>query len=785
MDTDTALAQASWIWLPQEAPTAHQYVCFRRTFALVERPEQAILDLSVDSDFVLYVNGAEAGRGQFSDYPERKTFTRIDLATHLKPGDNTLAVLAYYRGEDFFEYRKGEPGLILALTAGTVRVSTDALWKAIVHPAFASGPMPRVTPQMGFTTSFDAREDIPWTEPGFKDESWASAEVVAPATGGFWREILPRPVPPLTLEAPSASSVAFQGKFIRTRERDSTAETMAHDALVPRSAAHTLEPHGDAEPLVFEPPSDGMTGRFAVIDVGCEEVGLLTLEMEAPAGTVLEVGHGEHLDDGAVRMWVGKRNFADRYVCGEGRRRYVLPFRRLGARYLQIHASGFTSAVRLHYAGLTPTRFPVEEGGGFSTPDALARAIYEVSVRTMELCMHEHYEDCPWREQANYAYDSRHQALFGYYTFGNYAFAEASFDLTGRGYREEDGLLELAAPAKYPVTIPIESLVWIAALAEHWLHSGSSALYERFAGEVTGILDKMIARRDPATGLYRPPGGPGMWHHYEWSAGLSGEDKDDVTHEHHAAFNLYLHESLGSTAWMLAQSGDHVAARQMEATRSALGAAIDRWFWNENGYYATRLVHGRQRLAHDNVQLLALHEGLVPKQRQGRVLETLYAGGLQEAMLAGLMYLVRGLMPVDEAARRFVSATVAKHWEMMLRVGATSFWETQRGGDDFSFAGSLCHGWGGLPAYYYQAWVLGIRPLEPGFRRFIVSPYPDRFWTASGAIPTPLGPITVEWRRIDDGLALTAKGPEELTPVLEPLPEAPVIHGTYNRRPLV
>ena len=38
----------------------------------------------------------------------------------------------------------------------------------------------------------------------------------------------------------------------------------------------------------------------------------------------------------------------------------------------------------------------------------------------------------------------------------------------------------------------------------------------------------------------------------------------------------------------------------------------------------------------------------------------------------------------------------------MLREGATTFWETIQGADDFSDAGSLCHGWSALPVYYYE-----------------------------------------------------------------------------------
>ena len=39
----------------------------------------------------------------------------------------------------------------------------------------------------------------------------------------------------------------------------------------------------------------------------------------------------------------------------------------------------------------------------------------------------------------------------------------------------------------------------------------------------------------------------------------------------------------------------------------------------------------------------------------------------------------------------------------MLDQGATTFWETILGAADFDGAGSLCHGWSALPAYYYHA----------------------------------------------------------------------------------
>ena len=66
--------------------------------------------------------------------------------------------------------------------------------------------------------------------------------------------------------------------------------------------------------------------------------------------------------------------------------------------------------------GIYGAKYPVEHvpyaGNG------IPREIYDTAVYTLECCMHEHYEDCPWREQAQYTMDSRTQMLCGYYAFG-------------------------------------------------------------------------------------------------------------------------------------------------------------------------------------------------------------------------------------------------------------------------------------------------------------------------------------------------------------------------------
>ena len=68
------------------------------------------------------------------------------------------------------------------------------------------------------------------------------------------------------------------------------------------------------------------------------------------------------------------------------------------------------------------------------------KMIWETGRKTLELCMHEHYEDCPWREQSQYGMDSRVQVLCGYYAFGEYDFPRETFRMMSHALKE-DGFL--------------------------------------------------------------------------------------------------------------------------------------------------------------------------------------------------------------------------------------------------------------------------------------------------------------------------------------------------------
>ena len=79
-------------------PAGFSRAQFRRVFEVEEVPAQAPLRLSADSRYVLWVNGAEVGRGPIRSQPRRLRYDEYDIAGHLLPGMNVVAVLVTYYG---------------------------------------------------------------------------------------------------------------------------------------------------------------------------------------------------------------------------------------------------------------------------------------------------------------------------------------------------------------------------------------------------------------------------------------------------------------------------------------------------------------------------------------------------------------------------------------------------------------------------------------------------------------------------------------------------------------
>jgi len=158
---------------------------------------------------------------------------------------------------------------------------------------------------------------------------------------------------------------------------------------------------------------------------------------------------------------------------------------------------------------------------------------------------------------------------------------------------------------------------------------------------------------------------------------------------------------------------------------------------------------------------------------------TLKAGGPRDLSTFYGFYVLNALAKAGEfeTAQEFIST----YWGGMLDFGATTFWEdfdlawTENAGriDELvppgkkdihgdcgahcyvGFRHSLCHGWASGPTAWLSRQVLGVEPVEPGFKKVRIRPNLGRLKWAEGTYPTPHGVIRVRHERRADGTVET------------------------------
>jgi alpha-L-rhamnosidase len=138
----------------------------------------------------------------------------------------------------------------------------------------------------------------------------------------------------------------------------------------------------------------------------------------------------------------------------------------------------------------------------------------------------------------------------------------------------------------------------------------------------------------------------------------------------------------------------------------------------------------------------------------------------------------------NEAGARALELIMAKNdrsWRHMVESGATITWEAwdhkYKPNQDWN------HAWGAAPANLLPRYVLGVQPRVAGWAEVVVRPHPGSLAHAAGKIPTPRGPIQVQWRN-ETNFNLTLQLPADLAARVE-LPARENSQGVFvENRPV-
>ena len=161
--------------------------------------------------------------------------------------------------------------------------------------------------------------------------------------------------------------------------------------------------------------------------------------------------------------------------------------------------------------------------------------------------------------------------------------------------------------------------------------------------------------------------------------------------------------------------------------------------------------------------------GLLPAERSADVLAWLAEQEMRCSVYAA-QYFLDGLF-AHGAGKRAVELMLAdgnRSWKHMIDSGATITWEAwdlrYKPNQDWN------HAWGAAPANLLPRYVLGAAPATPGWATASIRPCPSGLAFARGRVPTPRGPIAIDWQQ-EETFRLSLRLPDGMTARLE-LPAA-------------
>ncbi len=681
---------ARWIWA-ENAEGPDSYAEFIADIEVTDAAGTTIA-ISADSNYALYINGVFADSGQYADFPFHKVYDEIDVSRLVSPGVNRIAVIVWYYGVPSFTYYIGDPGLIFEVRQdGRQILVSDEKILSRKSRRYAGGRCTYITSQLGLTFHADLTHGEEWMRSG--GEGFTPSVLCKKMPARLW----PREIKKLELADEPHAVMVQQGSFVYGDDADNGSK-MQNAALSFRSA---YEMSGKW-PYGKELSAEGGSGIFFIMDMGSETAGYVDFDIEVPAECEAEIGWGEHLVDGRCRTSIAERNFSASVTLAAGRNVYMNPFRRLGCRYVQFFVH--SDRVRINHAGVRTCDYPVRRKP-FKTNNLLHREIYEVCCNTLIKCMHEHYEDCPWREQSFYTLDSRNQMLCGYYAFEGFEFPRAGLRLIAMSIRE-DGQLPICFPTNERLAIPFFTLAFLIQLEEYFRYSGDAETVAFCFEAARKIIDTFTGRIDEKGLIPNFDETKKYWNFYEWQPYLNGRGNEGLVYD--TCLNAMLSLALGSFAALCDVTKTDPAPYL--AARKALNSNIaDRLYDADSGLFLICIGQERaQRSVLANA--LALLCGAADGLDREKMLQVILDNGSGDtgieiipATLSMHTFRYEALLCEDrERYKKAIIDEIDRVYLKMLRAGATSFWETEKGEADFYRAGSLCHGWSAMPIYYYN-----------------------------------------------------------------------------------
>jgi hypothetical protein len=611
----------------------NRHILFRKKFVLGEKGP-ALLRVSADDYYKLYINGSFVTQGPCPGYHFHYYYNTVDVSPFLRPGENLLALHTYYQGLINRVWVSGDDrhGLILDLELNgktVLRSDESFLWHE--HTGFSA------LGKAGYDTNFlelydSAAPEAGFEQPGFDDSSWTPA---------VYREnpdwiLVPQPVKQLEFEK-------------------------------------------------IKPRSLKKTAGGCIADFGSNYVGSVLLKARGARGQRIGLRYGQELnEDGSVRFELRANCRYEEGWLLSGGQDTLNQYDYKSFRYVELLLPEGCRIDQGEFL-LLARHYPFSLKAACDSADPRHRAVWDLCVNSLRYGVQEVIQDCMEREKGQYLGDGCLSSLALGIVTGDFAIFEKLFRETIRSSFVTKTFITCAPGAlmqeiaDYPLYMPMSAMMYYHL-------TGNREFLEEIFPALRDMLRSYAVSYGQENGLIA---NLDKWCVVEWPAPFrDGYDVPDMRENtvcrtmHNAINALYIGavKFFNKMAALLGEPEFTDAEKLVKAFHSAFYDA-------ESGFFRDSVSSSHISMPG---QAYAFLFNLCPDKRcQDNILALIREKQLSASMFFVSYAILAGLVRIGEVS--LVKELMASQgaWLRMIREGATTTFEGW--GKDLKWNTSLFH----------------------------------------------------------------------------------------------
>ena len=598
--------------------------------------------------------------------PRDTYYDSVQIGPYLKKGNNVICILLNYFGRKGANHNSsGKVGLYFE----SAHITSGKNWKVKENPAFYSLKKEYSNFRYAIqSTGYNANNAINWTSKAYNDFEWKNAVEAGSLTVEPWNSLIKRPVPMFKDYGLS--------NYIKTER---VGDTII--AYLPYSAQVT-------------PYFKIKAAKNQVIQVYSDTYSL-----------------GNHHNHNSIKT---------EYICSNGQQEYEMLHWISGHKIFYIIPSD-VEIIGIQYR---ETGYNTEFAGWFSCDDKYLNSLWKKCQRTLYVCTHDYYMDCPDRERTQYAGDIANMINQSFFAFDTNIFALNKCSLERLfNWQRSDSTLYMLFGRTANEEIPLQSLYLTGyhGIYQYYLYSGDSALLR----EAFPSVKKYHALwKTDTNGLVEQR--KGDWYWSDWGTNIDERLLDNVLFADALKGDMLIAEVLGeqeSVSYYRKQYDD-------------LKEAINKHYWNGKEYRSS----GFSLPADDRGNAIAVLAGIADSSKYdliGTVLtNNLYASTYMERFVLDALFKI--------GKTRDALSRMKSRYKEMVNSQYSTVWEQWTFDNPGNTTATYNHGWSGCPLHLLPQYIAGIQPLSPGFATYQIVPANTDISAINASVATLKGTIDVK-----------------------------------------